>query len=266
MARLVPFGSGYPVIVLKSAAELELMREAGRLVAEAHQLVGEMIAPGITTRQLDAAVDQLFEQRGATPLFKGVPGPVPFPATTCISINEEVVHGIPSERPLCEGDLVSVDTGCRLNGWCGDAAWTYAVGRIDEEKQRLMDVGQATLALAIKEMGEQETWSKVAAAMEAIVQEAGFSVVEELVGHGIGREMHEDPQVPNFVSPELIEHDFRLDAGLVIAVEPMVNAGTADVAMLEDHWTIVTADGRPSVHFEHTLAVTDQGVLILTAL
>ncbi len=254
------------MIVLKSPAEIELMREAGRLVAQAHQLAGAMMVPGVTTREIDQAVDELFAQRGAAPLFKGVPGPVPFPAATCISINDEVVHGIPSDRKLLEGDIVSLDTGCRLNGWCGDSAWTYAVGQIDAEKQRLMEVGEATLAIAVEEMSRQPTWSKVAARMESTVLDAGFFVVEDLVGHGIGREMHEDPQVPNFVTSELAEHDFRLAAGLTVAVEPMVNAGTADVLLTEDHWTIVTADGSPSVHFEHTLAVCEKGVVVLTAL
>jgi methionyl aminopeptidase len=254
------------VIVLKSLAEIEKMREAGRLVAQAHQAVGEMVSPGVSTWQIDNVVEKLFEKYNATPLFKGVPGVVPFPAATCISINDEVVHGIPSDRRLQEGDLVSVDTGCRVDGWCGDAAWTYAVGRVDEEKQQLMAAGQSTLAAAIREMQRQQTWAKVAEIMESTVEDAGFSVVEELVGHGIGREMHEDPQVPNFVSPELEEHDFELMPGMVLAVEPMLNAGTAEVCLMDDHWTIVTADGRPSVHYEHTLAITPEGIQILTAL
>ncbi len=252
------------MIVLKSPAEIELMREAGRLVAEAHQAVREIVAPGVSTREIDDVVEGVFQKRGATPLFKGVPGKVPFPAATCVSVNEEVVHGIPSDRILREGDLVSVDTGCRLNGWCGDAAWTYAVGRIDEEKQRLMAAGQSSLAAAIREMERQQTWAGVAQVMEALAVESGYSIVQELVGHGIGRQMHEDPQVPNFVSPDLAEHDFPMSPGLVLAVEPMLNAGTAEVRLTEDHWTIVTADGRPSVHYEHTIALTPEGVRILT--
>jgi len=254
------------VIVLKSPAEIEKMREAGLVVARAHRAVGKIVAPGVSTRQIDDAVERVFAKHNATPLFKGVPGVVPFPAATCISINDEVVHGIPSDRLLEEGDLVSVDTGCRLDGWCGDAAWTYAVGQVDEEKQKLMAAGQSTLATAIQEMQRQQTWAGVAEVMESTVKDAGFSVVEELVGHGIGREMHEDPQVPNFVTPELEDYDFELVPGMVLAVEPMLNAGTADVCLLDDHWTIVTADGRPSVHYEHTLAITAEGVRILTAL
>lgn len=254
------------MIVLKSPAEIEKMREAGLVVARAHRAVGKIVAPGVSTRQIDDAVERVFAKHNATPLFKGVPGVVPFPAATCISINDEVVHGIPSDRLLEEGDLVSVDTGCRLDGWCGDAAWTYAVGQVDEEKQKLMAAGQSTLATAIQEMQRQQTWAGVAEVMESTVKDAGFSVVEELVGHGIGREMHEDPQVPNFVTPELEDYDFELVPGMVLAVEPMLNAGTADVCLLDDHWTIVTADGRPSVHYEHTLAITAEGVRILTAL
>ncbi|TWU13856.1 Methionine aminopeptidase 1 [Symmachiella macrocystis] len=242
------------------------MREAGLVVARAHRAVGKIVSPGVSTRQIDDAVERVFAKHNATPLFKGVPGVVPFPAATCISVNDEVVHGIPSDRRLEEGDLVSVDTGCRLDGWCGDAAWTYAVGRVDEEKQKLMAAGQSTLTTAIDELQRQQTWAGVAEVMESTVKDAGFSVVEELVGHGIGREMHEDPQVPNFVTPELEEYDFELVPGMVLAVEPMLNAGTADVCLMDDHWTIVTADGRPSVHYEHTLAITAEGVRILTAL
>jgi len=255
------------VITLKSSRELQLMREAGRLVAQAHQLIREMIGPGVRTHDIDAEVEGFFRKHSATPLFKGVPGKVPFPASTCISINEQVVHGIPSERELREGDIISVDTACRLNGWCGDAAWTYPVGRIDQEKQRLLQVGERNLWLAIEQVSRVQRWSQVAALMERDVRKAGFSVVEQFVGHGIGREMHEDPQVPNFVSPQLRRHDFRIEPGLVIAIEPMVNAGTKHVRVSKsDHWTVTTKDERPSVHFEHTVAITSSGPQILTRL
>jgi len=240
------------------------MQQAGRLVAEAHQIIAEMIEPGISTKALDRAVERLFEENNATPLFKGYPGEVPFPAVTCISIDEQVVHGIPGERRLQEGGIVSVDTGCRLNGWCGDAAWTYPVGKISPLKQRLLDGGESVLEVAIREMGRQKWWSDVADIMDQFVENAGFSVVEEFVGHGIGCEMHEDPQVPNYVSEEILKHNFRLEPGLVLAIEPMVNAGTEEVGILEDHWTVQTVDGRPSVHFEHTVALTADGPLILT--
>jgi methionyl aminopeptidase len=243
------------------------MRKAGLLVWQAHRLMAAAIKPGVTTAELDAIADRFFAENRAIPLFKGVPGPVPFPATCCISINEEVVHGIPSSRKMVEGDIVSVDTGCKLNGWCGDAAATYAVGRISPENQRLLDVTRNTLSLAIELMGRCTRWSQVAAEMEAYVKKHQYSVVEAFVGHGIGREMHEDPQVPNFVSAQMRRGggDFRLVPGLVIAVEPMVNMGTKRVRTRADHWTQATADSKPSAHFEHTIAITEDGPLVLTA-
>jgi methionyl aminopeptidase len=254
------------VVSLKSARELDLMRRAGLLVWHAHQIAAAMIRPGVTTRELDAAVEDHFAQHNAVPLFKGVPGKVPFPAVCCISVNEEVVHGIPGSRRLVEGDIVSIDTGCKLAGWCGDAAVTHAVGRVHPEVQRLLDVTSGVLDLAIEAMGRCHRWSEVALEMEQYVRQAGFTVVENFVGHGIGRDMHEEPQVPNFVSRQLKrKDDFRLEPGLVIAVEPMVNMGTKRVRTMPDHWTQVTADGRPSAHFEHTIAVTDSGPYVLTA-
>ncbi len=252
------------MITLKRPREIELMREAGRLVGKAHALVRDMIAPGITTAEIDLAVEALFEKHGAHPLFKGVAGKVPFPAVCCISVNEQVVHGIPGTRVLVEGDIVKVDTGCRLDGWCGDSAWSYAVGQIDPLGQRLMKIGQENLELAIREMGRRERWSEIASLMEKHVREAGFSVVEQFVGHGIGREMHEDPQVPNFVSKQLLRQDFKIVPGLVLAIEPMVNAGTKSVRILRDHWTVETKDKKPSVHFEHTVAMTESGPVVLT--
>lgn len=251
---------------IKSGRDIELMRQAGLLVWESHQLAESMVRPGVTTAAIDAAVDELFLKRKAVPLFKGVPGKVPFPASTCISINEEVVHGIPGSRKLVEGDIVSIDTGCKIAGWCGDAAATYPVGRVSPEVQRLLDVTKGVLDLSIELMGKRAWWSEVAVEMERFVKRAGFSVVESFVGHGIGREMHEDPQVPNYVSDQLRRGgDFRLVPGLVIAVEPMVNVGTKRVRTRPDHWTQVTADGRPSAHFEHTVAITSSGVYVLTA-
>jgi len=242
------------------------MRKAGLLVWRAHQLAGSILRPGVTTGEIDAAVEEFFRQHGAEPLFKGVPGRVPFPAVTCISINEEVVHGIPGPRKLVEGDIVSIDTGCKLQGWCGDAAVTYPVGKVNGEVQRLLDVTRGVLDLAIELMAKRSLWSQVAAEMEAYVKDNGFAVVEAFVGHGIGREMHEDPQVPNFVSSQLRRSgDFRLAPGLVIAVEPMVNMGTKRVRLRSDHWTQVTADGQPSAHFEHTVAMTESGPRVLTA-
>jgi len=252
--------------ILRSPREIGQMRKAGLLVWEAHQLAAEMVAPGVTTAEIDTAVERFFAEQNAVPLFKGVPGHVPFPAVTCISINEEVVHGIPGERKLVAGDIVSIDTGCKLNGWCGDAAVTHPVGQIVPEAQRLLNVTRNVLNLTIDLIGKCSRWSEVAAEMEAYVKRHKFSVVEAFVGHGIGREMHEDPQVPNFVSKQLRRSgDFNLTPGLVIAVEPMVNMGTKRVTTRADHWTQATADGRPSAHFEHTIAVTESGPYVLTA-
>jgi methionyl aminopeptidase len=242
------------------------MRQAGLVVWGAHQIAAAAIKPGVTTGEIDAAIEAFFVEHNAIPLFKGVPGKTPFPAVTCISVNEEVVHGIPGPRQLVEGDVVSVDTGCRLNGWCGDSAYTHPVGKIDPEVQRLLDVTRRTLAVAIEQMAVCRWWSEVAREMEACVKDAGFFVVESFVGHGIGREMHEDPQVPNFVSNQLRRNgDFELRPGLVIAVEPMVNMGTKRVKAMPDHWTQSTVDGKPSAHFEHTIAMTKDGPVALTS-
>jgi methionyl aminopeptidase len=255
------------VEILRSPRELAEMRKAGLLVWEVHQRVSKMLRPGVTTAEIDAVVDRFFAEHQAKPLFKGFPGTVPFPASTCISVNEEVVHGIPGKRRLVEGDIVSIDTGCKLNGWCGDAAATYPVGRISPDVRRLLDVARNVLCLAITLLERCSRWSQVAAEMEAYVKKHRFSVVEAFVGHGIGREMHEDPQVPNFVSSQMRRGhgDFRLASGLVIAIEPMVNLGTKRVRTRADHWTQVTADGRPSAHFEHTVAITENGPWLLTA-
>lgn len=253
------------VHILRSSREITQMRKAGLLVWRAHQVAKALVRPGITTGEIDAAVEEFFDEQGAIPLFKGVPGKVPFPAVTCISVNDEVVHGIPGKRVLHEGDVISIDTGCKFEGWCGDAAVTHPVGKIDPEVQRLLDVTRGVLELAIELMGKKHRWSEVAAEMGKFVRDAGFSVVESFVGHGIGREMHEDPQVPNFVSAQLRRNgDFELEPGLVIAVEPMVNMGTKHVKSLPDFWTQATQDARPSAHFEHTIAMTDDGPWVLT--
>jgi methionyl aminopeptidase len=254
------------VQILRSTREIAQMRKAGLLVWQALQLAGSMALPGVTTAEIDAAVEHFFQTHQATPLFKGVPGRVPFPAVTCISINEEVVHGIPGPRKLVEGDIVSVDTGCKLNGWCGDAALTFPVGTIRPEVQRLLDVTQGTLDLAIRLVGEKSLWSEVAVEMERYVKGHGFSVVESFVGHGIGRQMHEDPQVPIYVNNHFRRNgDFRLSPGLVLAVEPMVNMGGKEVQTGTDYWTQLTADRCPSAHFEHTIAITKNGPYVLTA-
>ena len=219
------------------------MRKAGLLVWETFEMVRRMIRPGVTTTEIDAAIEDFYRGHNAEPLFKFYPnsteGGPPFPAVTCISVNHEVVHGIPGPRKLVEGDIVSIDTGCKLNGWCGDAAATLPVGKVSPEVQRLLDVTRDVLHLAIERMGERRWWSEVADEMETFVRKAGFSVVEAFVGHGIGRNMHEDPQVPNFVKRGYRrgQNDFRLVPGLVIAIEPMVNMGSKEVRVQPDQWT-----------------------------
>ena len=257
------------MVNLKSMREIGLMRKAGLAVWKAHQIAGSMIRPGATTAAIDRAVAEYFAGLEAEPLFKNYPNSIrnkpPFPAVCCMSVNEAVVHGIPNDKPLKEGDVLSMDTGCRLNGWCGDAAYTYAVGRIDPKVQALLDATQGVLALAIELMNAKSYWSAIAREMSQYVGDHGYSTVENFVGHGIGREMHEDPQVPNFPSRSLRgSGDFRIEPGLVIAVEPMVNMGTKRVKLLSDFWTQVTADGKPSAHFEHTIAITPDGPLLLT--
>jgi methionyl aminopeptidase len=257
-------------VQLKSQRELLLMRESGRLVAQALDKVRAMIAPGVTTAQLNQVVSDHFSAHQATPLFKGVPssmkGKPAFPAVICSSINEQVVHGIPSDRLLKEGDIVSVDTGCRFNGWCGDSAYTFAVGKISDDRQRLLDVTQKTLELAIERMKTARTWLEVAHDMEVFVRRNGMAVIEQFVGHGIGQNMHEEPQVPNYVSDSLRRNDIRLEPGIVLAIEPMVALGTKNVRVLPDGWTVETSDKKAAAHFEHTVAMTESGPLILTLL
>jgi methionyl aminopeptidase len=258
------------VIKLKSPREIALMREAGRVVAEALDEVRRLAVPGATTADLDAAVATVFRAHGAIPLFKNYPnstkGKPPFPAVICASVNEQVVHGIPNRRPLREGDVVSIDTGCKLNGWCGDAAVTLPIGTIRPELRKLLDVTSETLDLSIRAMGRCRTWSEVAALMERYVKSQGMYVIEKFVGHGIGQDMHEEPQVPNFVSKALRKNDIVLEPGIVLAIEPMVAIGTKDVRTLDDGWTVETKDRGASAHFEHTVAMTPEGPRILTNL
>src|SRR5262249_16616481 len=226
----------------------------------------EMAKPGVRTIEIDRAVESLYARHGAIPLFKGYPGPkVPFPAVTCLSINEQVVHGIPGNREIRDGDLLKIDTACKLNGWCADAPVTLPIGNVSNERLRLVRVAWEVLQIAINEMPRCKYWSEVAGKMQRHAEGAGFSVVQQYVGHGIGRTMHENPQVPNFISKELKKHDFPLVEGLVLAVEPMVNMGRAQTTTLSDHWTVVTRDGLPSAHVEHTLAITPEGIIIVTA-
>lgn len=251
---------------LKSPREVALMREAGKLVAEALRLCKSLARPGVRTVEIDQAVESLFRQRGAIPLFKGYQGSkVPFPAATCISLNEQIVHGIPGQRTIRDGELIKIDTACKLNGWCADAAITLIVGEVRPEWRRLVKVTEEVLQIAMQEMARRKWWSEVAQRMQQHAESSGFRVVTQYVGHGIGRIMHENPQVPNYCNREVKKHDFKLEEGLVLAVEPMLNMGRADADTLRDHWTVVTRDGLPSAHVEHTLAITREGIVVVTA-
>ncbi|MCK5226030.1 MAG: type I methionyl aminopeptidase [Planctomycetes bacterium] len=256
-------------ITLKSRREIELMRKAGVVVADVLLKLKEIAKPSVTTAELDRVASKIATDAGAELLFKGVRNPavkMAFPGAICASINEQIVHGIPSEAAvLKEGDLLSVDFGVRLNGYCADSAITVGIGEVDSEKIKLMAVTKAVLDIAIAAAKPSVKWSQIATQMQKYAESAGFSVVKDFVGHGIGREMHEDPRVPNFVSDELLEDDILLTEGMVLAVEPMVNAGTDAVKILKDGWTVVTKDGKCSAHFEHTIAINKNGCEILTA-
>ncbi len=250
------------MITLKSNHELSLMRQAGRIVAEALARIEELIAPGMTTADIEAiAAEIIVGKYGAIPSFKGYRG---FPAMVCVSVNEEVVHGIPGRRMLREGDIVGVDIGVIYKGHHGDAAVTLPVGRIDADSQRLIDVTRESLRLGIEAARVGNWTTDISRAIQTYVESQGYSVVREYTGHGIGRQMHEEPQIPNFYDPQAGR--FRLRAGMTFALEPMVNAGDWRTKVLADNWTVVTADGKRSAHFEHTVAVTRNGPDILTRL
>jgi methionyl aminopeptidase len=244
------------------------MRAAGRLVHKALARAAETARVGMSTLELDRIVYDTYASAGGQGLFKWYPTYEPgkgFPGNTCISVNDEVVHGIPGERLLKDGDVVSVDCGLRLGGYCGDSAITVAVGTITPEAQKLLRVTQETLEIAIREIRPGRKWSDVARKMQEHVEKNGMSCVREFVGHGIGTRMHEDPKVPNFVSDDFRKRgDFYLQAGMTLAVEPMVILGQPDVQVLDDHWTVVTKDSTPAAHFEHTIAVTATGSDVLT--
>jgi len=234
------------------------MREAGRITARALRLVGEAVVPGVTTAELDAIAEEAIRSAGAVPAFKGYHG---FPGTICSSINDQVVHGIPGAVPLREGDIISVDVGAIVEGYFGDSARTFAVGAISGDARALMDATRSALEAGIAECVPGRRLYDISHAVQSVAEAAGFSVVREYVGHGIGRAMHEDPQLPNFGAPG---QGPTLASGMVFAIEPMVNSGQAAVRSLEDGWTVVTEDGSLSAHFEHTVAVTDDGPLVLT--
>ncbi|HEY3242637.1 MAG TPA: type I methionyl aminopeptidase [Phycisphaerae bacterium] len=255
-------------IIIKSPREIALMRQAGALVYRVLTRMRELAAPGVTTGELSAVAEEMISATGATALFKGVKSPqarFPFPAALCISVNDEVVHGIPGPRRLKEGDVVSLDCGVRLDGYCGDAAVTLPIGNVSTANARLLEVTSAALDLAVEEIRPGRMWSEVARKVQQFVEGHRMSVVREFVGHGIGREMHEDPKVPNYDDRKQRRHDFRLEKGMTLAVEPMVNLGSAAVHFADaDHWTVVTRDGRCAAHFEHTVAVTESAADVLT--
>jgi methionyl aminopeptidase len=246
------------VITIKTSAEIDAMRQAGRIVGEILKQLPEKIRPGITTQSLDQWAEKFIRSKGALPAFKGYQG---FPATLCTSINEQVVHGIPGPRVLKDGDLLSVDVGVKLDGWYGDGAWSFPVGKVDPESERLMKVTRESLELGVAQAKPGNRLSAIGHAIQTHVEAAGFSVVRDFVGHGIGRQLHEEPQVPNYGEPD---QGVRLRAGMVLAIEPMVNAGGFGVRILNDDWTVVTRDGTRSAHFEYTVALTDEHAEVIT--
>jgi methionyl aminopeptidase len=250
------------MIQIKSPREIEIMARGGEILGETVRLLEKSVKPGMTTADLDKIADDFIRShRGATPAFKGLYN---FPASICTSINQEIVHGIPSKkRVLEEGSIVSIDIGVKLDGYYTDSATTVPVGTIDAESKRLLDVTKLALAAGIEAATPENHIGDIGAAVEAVVEEAGFTVVRDLVGHGIGVGFHEDPQVPNYGKPK---RGVRLQPGLTIAIEPMVNVGGAATRTMPDRWTVVTVDGSRSAHFEHTIAITENGPRVLTAL
>jgi len=246
------------MIIRKSAREIEKIAAAGALVAETIAHVGSAIEPGVTTDELDAAADAFIRNHGGVPTSEGYKG---YPKAICISPNDVVVHGIPGAYEVAEGDLVTIDVGVTLDGYIADSAYTFAVGEIDEEAQRLLDVAQDALAAGIVEARVGKRVGDISHAVQTFVEDAGFSVVRSLVGHGVGRHYHEDPHIPNFGEPG---RGPRLSEGMTIAIEPMITAGGSDVVVGEDGWTITTADGSLAAHFEHTVAIMADGPRILT--
>lgn len=247
------------MVTVKTAQEIELMRKANLIVRDTLNLLEEKIKPGMTTRQLDKIAHDYIKKCNAVPSFLGYEG---YPASICVSIDEEVVHGIPSsERYIEEGQIVSVDIGSIYKGYNGDAARTFMIGNVSEEKRRLVEVTKQSFFEGVKILKEGVRLGDLGHAIQSYAESYGFSVVRALVGHGIGTDMHEDPEVPNYGRPG---HGLRLKANMTIAVEPMINAGTFDVVMLDDGWTVVTADGKPSAHYENTIAITEDGVDILS--
>ncbi|MCT4786046.1 type I methionyl aminopeptidase [Exiguobacterium aestuarii] len=248
------------MIITKTPREIAIMREAGQIVARTHQVLKQHIKPGITTLELDQIAEDYIRSQGATPSFKGYNG---FTGSVCASVNEELVHGIPGKRVLKDGDIISIDIGAYYNGYHGDSAWTYPVGTISEETQRLLDVTEESLYKGLEHAKAGGRLTDISHAIQAYVESHDFSVVREYVGHGVGQDLHEEPQIPHYGPPG---KGPRLKTGMTLAIEPMVNAGQRYVRTLADNWTVVTVDGSMCAHFEHTIAITDDGYEILTKL
>lgn len=246
------------MIELKTASQIEKMKIAGRLTRQALELAGSLIAPGITTGEIDKAVHDFIIKNGGTPSFLGYAG---YPASVCLSVNEEVIHGIPGKRVLCEGDIVSVDVGAVVDGWHGDNAATFPVGKIAPEHQKLLDVTKACLDTAVAMAAPGVRLGDIGYAIQSLAESHGYGVVREFIGHGIGSELHQGPDVPNYGRPG---RGIRLEKGMTIAIEPMINLKGHEVRMLSDGWTVVTRSGSVSAHFENTIAVTENGAEILT--
>lgn len=249
------------MITIKSKREINLMREAGRIVALAHQEIKKHIKPGITTKEIDDIVEATIRSNNAIPSFKGYGG---FPGSACTSVNEQVVHGIPSKKiVLQEGDIIGVDIGAIYKGYHGDSAWSYPVGTISEDAQKLLDVTEQSLYEGLKMATAGNRLSDISHAIQSYAESFGYSVVREFVGHGVGKALHEDPQIPNFGPPG---RGTLLKAGMTFAIEPMINQGRKEVKVLKDNWTAVTVDGKLSAHFEHSILITEDECIILTAL
>jgi methionyl aminopeptidase len=246
------------MIICKSEAELSLMREAGRIVAMTHRLMAQAVRPGVTTKELDTIAEDYIRSQNAIPSFKGYNG---FPGSICASVNEELVHGIPGNRKLLEGDIISIDIGAQYRGYHGDSAWSYPVGKVSAAASKLLEVTELSLYEGLAKAKADIRLYTISHAIQKAVEDQGFSIVREYVGHGIGQNLHEEPQIPNYGLPD---RGPRLKPGMVLAIEPMVNIGERYVKTLQDNWTVVTVDGSLCAHFEHTIAITADGYEILT--
>ena len=254
-------------VAIRSAKEIERIRAAGRIVGQILRSLTQAAVPGATTAQLAQISDRIIEQAHSVALFKGVKSPhtaFDFPSSICASVNEQLVHGIPSDRKLCSGDILSLDCGVKLDGYCGDAATTIMIGDVEPKVRQLVQVTSELLEIALTQARPGRRWSEIAGLMQQHAERAGFGVVRDYVGHGIGRKMHEDPKLPNFVSRELLDNDLVLRKGMIMAVEPMVNMGSHKVRVDTDGWTVVTVDSLPAAHFEATIAITKDGAESLT--